>query len=49
MQAWFEVGVIFIGLGSQLSPDNALRNENHDFITDKVKHVIAIIRKAKRH
>jgi len=45
LKLWFEAGVTCVGMGSQLFPKDVLTNENYEFITQKCKETLEIIKK----
>ena len=45
LKAWFSAGVTCVGMGSQLFPNEVLKNENYNYITQKCKEVLEIIKK----
>lgn len=45
LKAWFSAGVTCVGMGSQLFPNEVLKNENYNYITQKCKEALEIIKK----
>jgi len=48
LKAWFEAGVTCVGMGSQLFPNEVLKNENYDYITAKCAEALKIINKYQK-
>lgn len=45
LKAWFEAGVLCVGMGSQLFPKEILAEKNYDYITKKCAGALSIIKK----
>jgi 2-dehydro-3-deoxyphosphogluconate aldolase/(4S)-4-hydroxy-2-oxoglutarate aldolase len=47
LKGWFKSGVHCVGIGSQLFPREVIESGKYQFITEKCKHVMAIIEKLR--
>ncbi|MCG6187576.1 bifunctional 4-hydroxy-2-oxoglutarate aldolase/2-dehydro-3-deoxy-phosphogluconate aldolase [Maribellus maritimus] len=47
LKAWIEAGSTCVGMGSQLFPKEILAEKNYNYITDKCKEALQIIKKYK--
>lgn len=47
LKAWFEAGVICVGMGSKLFPKEVLADENYNYITEKCAEALSIINQLK--
>lgn len=48
LQAWFEAGVSCVGMGSKLFPKEVIQNKQFDYIENKVRETIALIKELKK-
>jgi len=48
LEAWFNAGVTCVGLGSQLTPNDVIKNGDYKFIENKVSEALAIIQNIRQ-
>jgi 2-dehydro-3-deoxyphosphogluconate aldolase/(4S)-4-hydroxy-2-oxoglutarate aldolase len=48
LKSWFEAGATCVGMGSKLFPNDVLANQNYNYITDKCRETLSLIRKIKK-
>jgi 2-dehydro-3-deoxyphosphogluconate aldolase/(4S)-4-hydroxy-2-oxoglutarate aldolase len=48
VKSWFEAGASCVGMGSKLFPKDVLANKNYNYISDKCRETLSIIKKFKK-
>jgi 2-dehydro-3-deoxyphosphogluconate aldolase/(4S)-4-hydroxy-2-oxoglutarate aldolase len=48
LEAWFKAGVTCVGLGSQLTPKDVIVKGDFDFIEQKVREAISIVKEIRK-
>jgi 2-dehydro-3-deoxyphosphogluconate aldolase/(4S)-4-hydroxy-2-oxoglutarate aldolase len=48
LKAWFDAGAVCVGLGSQLFPDNLLKEKKFEELSVRIKETVEIIKALKK-
>jgi len=48
LKAWFDAGVTCVGMGSQLFPENLIKDKKFDELSQKIKETVDLIKQLKK-